>query len=76
MFYSKVDVQAFATARVAVALCSVVTKGSQSRSQEFWMGDETPKATRGGGGMRGGAQGGSHLSPENFLNFIPKEATF
>jgi len=35
MLYKKVDVLAFAIASVAVALCSLATKGAQWRSQEF-----------------------------------------
>jgi len=35
MLYSKVDVQAFATTSVAIALCSLVIKGTQWRSHEL-----------------------------------------
>jgi len=35
MLYSKVYVQAFATTSMAVALCSLVIKGTQWRSQEL-----------------------------------------
>jgi len=61
MLYSKVDVQAFATASVTVTLCSLVIKGTQWRSQELWMRDEKPKVTRDGmWGVRG-----SPALPEN-----------
>jgi len=49
MLYSKVDVHAFATANVAVALCSLVIKGTHWRSQKLWMGERDTERVKGVG---------------------------